>query len=241
MSSTNPIHILDKRVQLLQAEGGFRTSLDSVMLAAACPAKSGDHVLDLGCGVGSAGFCVLARVTGAHLTGVDIQGDHIDLARQNAALNGVADVCTFIYEDIKNLRDGKFHHVICNPPFLEAGTHMASPFEKKARALGHIDENTNLKDWIDTGFNMLKNGGSLTLIHRADHIDKIIQKLGKKFGAIEIIPLWPHAGEPAKRVIIRALKNRKTPAILNPGLVLHEKDGSYTPEADAVLRNLKSI
>ena len=57
------------------------------------------------------------------------------------------------------------------------------------------------------------------------------------FGAIEIIPLWSRAGIEAKRVIIRAIKDRKTPARIHAGLVLHELDGSYTEAADAVLRD----
>lgn len=81
----------------------------------------------------------------------------------------------------------------------------------------------------------------MTMIHRADHVDKIVQGLGKSFGQIEIIPLWPRAGEPAKRVIVRAVKGRKTPALIHPGLVLHNPDGSYTLEADRVLRQAGSI
>ena len=74
------------------------------------------------------------------------------------------------------------------------------------------------------------------MIHRADAVDKIVQGLGKKFGQVEIIPLWPRAGQPAKRVIVRARKDSRSPAILHPGLVVHNADGSYTPDADRILR-----
>lgn len=50
------------------------------MLAAACPAKAGQSVLDLGCGVGSAGLCVAARVPGIVLSGIDVGRDHVALA-----------------------------------------------------------------------------------------------------------------------------------------------------------------
>ncbi|MGB4107993.1 MAG: methyltransferase [Alphaproteobacteria bacterium] len=235
------IHVLDHRVRLLQPPAGFRTSLDSVMLAAACRAQEGETLLDLGCGVGGAGFCVLARVPGVHLTGVDIQADHIDLAVQNIALNNMEGRAAFITGDIRSLHVKEFNHVICNPPYLDAGTHTPSPSMPKATALYHADEDRSVKDWVEAGFRNLKNGGSFTIIHRADHTDKIIQSFGKKFGAVEIIPLHPRTGEPSKRVIIRALKNRKTPAKIHAGLTLHRGDGSYTEEADRILRGAKGL
>lgn len=263
------IHVLNKSVRLLQPADGFRTSIDAVLLAAACPAEAGQRILDLGCGVGTAGLCVLWRVQGAQLNGIDIQAAHIDLARQNAALNGFADRAVFTPSDVADLarhQDGRkpvYDHVICNPPFLEDGTYLKAEDPERALALGHqtphpispcsqagvdhplplgegrgedLNKGEGLQTWIDASYYQLKDGGVLTMIHRADHTDKIIQAFGRRFGATEIFPLWPHAGEAAKRMIIRTRKGRKTGAALHPGLVLHEADGSYTAAAEAVLR-----
>jgi len=79
------------------------------------------------------------------------------------------------------------------------------------------------------------------MIHRADFVDKIVQGLGKKFGQIEIIPLWPRAGDPARRVIVRALKDRRSPAKIHPGIILHNEDGSYTAAADWILRKGEAL
>lgn len=243
MSDPVEIYVLDKKVRLLQPADGFRTSLDSVMLAAACPAGAGDRVLDMGCGVGGAAFCLLHRVPGCEITGVDVQSLCIKLANKNKSLNHNTIRCEFICGDVCEYQvenpAARFDHVICNPPYLEAGAHTQSPHEGKAVALGH--EDACLQDWLDAGFRNLKSGGTLTVIHRADMTDKIIFGLGKRFGAVEIIPLWPRAGEAARRVIIRAIKDRKTPAILHSGLVLHEADGTYTAETEGVLRGGRAL
>ncbi len=242
MADALEIHVLDHKVRLLQAENGFRTSLDSVFLAAACTAGAGDRVLDMGCGVGGASFCLLWRVADSHVTGVDIQESHVDLARRNSALNGMEDRAVFTCGDIVGYKGGvPFDHVICNPPYLEAGTYTVSASEERATALGHEGRDITLKDWIDAGFHNLKSGGSFTMIHRADMTDRIIHGLGRRFGAIEIIPLYPRAGHEAKRVVVRAIKDRKTPARLREPIILHEENGAYTPMADAILRDGAAI
>ena len=234
MPNPEEIYVLGKQLRLLQAVDGFRTCLDSVLLAAACPAKPGDHILDLGAGVGGAGLCVLFRVPGARLTGVEIQADHVELALQNAALNNMAARAQFVHSDIRDFTGDRLDHVIINPPYLESGAHIPSPSDAKAKAHGHDD--TTLADFVTAGFRNLKSGGTLSIIHRADQTDKIIHGLGKKFGGVEIIPLWPRTDVQAKRVIIRATKDRKTPATLHAGLTLHQESGDYTAEAEKVLR-----
>lgn len=244
MAKSTEIYVLDRAVRLLQpADGGFRTSLDSVFLASACPAGPGDRVLDMGCGVGGAAFCLLRRVPQTHVTGVELQADYAALAAENIPLNGADGRFAIVNTDIRAFApDAPFDHVICNPPYLEHGAYTPSPDEGKATALGHDDTDMDVAAWVDAGFRRVKSRGSLTMIHRADAVDRIVQAMGKRFGGITIIPLWPRAGEAAKRVIVRAVKDSRSPAIMHPGITLHE-DGehTYTAAADDILRRAKAL
>jgi len=237
------IHVLNQKVKLLQPpDGGFRTSLDSVMLAAACPAKEGQSVLDAGCGVGGASFCLLWRVPNIQLTGIDWEETYHDLAHRNILLNTFTGTATFIPGDIRTYDpDVLFDHVIMNPPYFEAGRHTPSPDTIRAQANGHQDEDLSLDDWIRAAHRLVRSNGSLTIIYPAHGTDKIIHAMGKKFGSVEIIPLWPRMGVEAKRVIIRAIKDRQTPARILPGVVLHEESGAYTEAADRILRDGDAI
>ncbi|HEY8964064.1 MAG TPA: methyltransferase domain-containing protein [Alphaproteobacteria bacterium] len=235
-------YLLSERVRLLQLKTGLRAGLDAVMLAASVPAKSGEKILDLGCGTGGAGLCVLGRVPDACLTGFDIQDDLIGLARQSAILNKWE--CDFIVGDVRDksaLPLDHFDHALCNPPYLQAGTWYDTPDQTRSKQLGKKDGDAVLQDWIDCLQRVIKPSGTISIIHRADHADKIIQALGTRFGGMEIWPLYPHEGEAASRIIIRALKNRKSPAIFHPGIILHTRDGLWTGEAKAILESAESL
>ncbi len=240
---SEPIYVLNKRLALHQPLGGLRTSIDAVMLGAACPAQNGQTILDLGCGVGSAGLCAVTRLKGLRLTGIDKQGDHIDLARRNAELNGIEAV--FVQADLREADAiGSFDHIICNPPYRDSGAHIPSPSPSKAVAIGHDD--LELQDWTNFAWQHIKGQGSLSVIHDAGYVDALIRALysekGKRrFGSLEIIPLYPKAGQPARRVIIRAWKHRKSPARLLPGLIIHDDAGGYRPEADEILRHCAAL
>lgn len=232
--------LLRGRLRLLQPKVGFHASLDTVFLAAAVSVKDRQHVLDIGCGVGSAGLSVALRNSNIQLTGLDIQQELIDLAHQNAHLNGLSDRCRFFQGTVltdKNVLDNAFHSVMMNPPYQEAGTHSPSPKKIKAFSHGEDASGAKLADWVKYAHGKLKQGGFLTLIHRADRLDDVILALTARrwFGSLVIYPLYSHAGEDARRVIVRARKERYAAAILKAGMVIHEKNGAYTSGAEKIL------
>lgn len=230
--------LLGGRVTLYQPAEGFRAALDPVLLAAACPAAGGERVLELGCGSGAASLCLLARQPGLSVTGLELQGDLAALARRSAAASGLGRRFEAVAGDVAEppaaLRGGRFDHVIANPPWLPAAR---SRVGDAARALARLEGPGGLDAWIAAANGALRRGGWLTLIHRADRLDALCATLPGRFGALEILPLWPRAGVPARRVILRARKGARGPAALLPGLVLHEADGRFTAAAEAVLRD----
>ena len=122
-----------------------------------------------------------------------------------------------------------FDHVFCNPPFDGEG--QASPDAARAAAL--MDQG-RLEDWLKTGMQRTVSGGWFTAILRADRLPEAMAALPQK--AVAVLPLWPKAGEPARRVIVQVRKGSHAPFTLLPGLVLHQANGDWTPEADNVLR-----
>ena len=221
---------LDGRVKIAQPGTGFRSGLDAVMLAAAVPARDGQTALELGAGAGTAALCLQARVPHVVVTGVEIDESLVALAAGNAAANGMT--ASFVTADIFALptelkRD--FDQVFCNPPFHGEG--QVSPDAARASAL--MDQG-RLEGWLTTGLQRTVSGGYFTTILRADRLNQALAALPEK--GVAAFPLWPREGEVPKRVIVQARKGSGAPFALLPGVILHQANGDWTPEADAVLR-----
>jgi tRNA1Val (adenine37-N6)-methyltransferase len=221
---------LDGRIKVTQPDSGFRSGLDAVMLAAAVPAMAGQKLLELGSGAGTAALCLEARVPDIAVTGVEMDAALAKLANENAAANGSK--ARFIAADIfalpSELKQG-FDQVFCNPPFHGPG--QASPDPARAAAL--MDDG-KLADWLKLGLQRTVSGGFFTAILRADRLNLALGALPERGTCA--FPLLPRSGEAPKRVIVQARKGSAAPFALLSGLVLHCTDGSWTPEADAVLR-----
>jgi len=225
-------------VRVHQFRRGFRSGLDAVVLAAAVPVKCGDTVLELGSGAGVASLCVAARVPGCAITGVELNPDLVSLANENAGANGMASRVRFVQADGLNLPPElrtAFDHVLCNPPFHDSEGDT-SPNATRAQAL---QDSGDLPRWLKTGTKRTASNGTFSSILRADRLNEALDALPRH--GVSVFPLWPKQNEPAKRVIIQLRRGKRTPFALLPGLVLHQQDGSYTREAEAILRGVAPL
>lgn len=232
---------LDGRLAIWQPREGYRAAIDPVLLAAFVPAVAGERVLDLGCGVGTAAFCLAARVAGLELHGLELQPAYAALARRNAAENGIALV---VHEgDVARppaaLRAESFDHVLMNPPFHAV---ESVPARDAGRDVAHREGAAGLGAWLDAGLRRLRPGGRLAIVHAPARLGEILGVLDGRAGDIDLLPVAPRAGEPALRILVSARKGRGGDLRLWPAFTLHEnrsrEEGMnrYTAEASAVLR-----
>lgn len=227
--------VLGGKLKLLQPATGHRAGHDAILLAAAAP-KS-EYALELGSGVGSAGLALLVRGMVSRLTLAEIDPALSVIAAENAKRNAFADrtriVCGDVTTDL-DLPNDAFDLVLMNPPFNDE-THRASPDPQ--RAVAHSAEESAIEDWIAAANRYCRAGGTLTLIHRPEATLPILKSLERRFGAIEMIPVFPKPETAAIRLILRAIKGRKTPAKMLPGITLHNHDGSPSASAERILRD----
>ncbi|QGX99958.1 methyltransferase domain-containing protein [Roseovarius faecimaris] len=232
---------LGGRLTLSQPKAGYRAGVDPVLLAASVPARSGETLLDLGCGAGAAMLCCAVRVPGLRVTGLERQTGYAALARRNADENGLdAEVLTGDLAEMPSaLRQRQFTHVIANPPYFDRSTGVAATDPGREGALG---EATPLSAWVDVGARRTAPKGTLTIIHQAARAPELLTAMAQHLGSLELLPLIPRRGRAARLVLLRGRKNGRAPFRLHDGWLLHEgaqHDGdrdSYTPATAAILR-----
>jgi tRNA1(Val) A37 N6-methylase TrmN6 len=231
---------LGGQLRLRQPKSGHRAGHDAMLLAAATPARPGDRVVDFGAGVGAAGLAVARRVAGIELVLVEIDEALAGLARGNAALNAIA--ADVVVLDVTSdaaafagagLAPDSVDVVLMNPPFNDSARHRASP--DKARASAHVATPATLESWIHAGRRILKSGGALSLIWRADGIADVLAALDRGFGSLMIVPVHADAATPAIRVLIRAIKGGKAPTKLQAALMLNDESALPNKQLQDIL------
>lgn len=235
---------LDGHVKAWQPRVGYRAATDPVFLAASVPARAGQSVLELGCGVGVASLCLNARVPGLALTGVEVQADYAALAQRNAAENKAP--LSVTQADLRalppNLRNQRFDHVMANPPYYAAH----GPAAQDAGRDRALREQTPLADWLDIGLRRVRDGGYLTLIHLTQRLPDLLVALRGRASAT-VLPLAARAHRPAQRVIVQARKGGRSPFKLLPPMIIHQGDhhpgdsDHFTETVRAIMRDLGAL
>jgi tRNA1(Val) A37 N6-methylase TrmN6 len=238
--------VLGGRLVLRQPLRGHRIGHDAILLAAATAACSGEHAVDLGAGVGGAGLALAQRVEGLRVTLVDIDPSLTAVAGDNAARNNLGDRVRAVCLDAAasagafaaaGLAAAAADHVLMNPPFNV----RQNPSPDHSRRMAHAASDATLEQWLRAAVRLLRSGGVVTLIWRADGIGDVLAALDAGFGAVAVLPVYPKPDTPAIRVLVRAFKDSRAPLTVLPGLLLADAGGSPTPEAEAVLRHVNAL
>ena len=240
-TSTNTI--LGGSVQLVQPVDGYRASIDPIFLAASIQAQNDETVLELGTGAGTAMLALAHRVPNLKITALEFQREMVRLASHNIKINGFQDRLEVLHGDLltppPRLAASSFSHVMANPPYFESNASIESA--NKTKSLSNHDNGVSLTKWVDFAYRMVKPKGYASFVFTTERLDDLLAAIYGKFGEITLFPLWPKTGQKAKRIIIQGRKNVKSPARMLNGLIVHQDNGDYTPEAEAILKGAQGL
>ena len=92
-----------------------------------------------------------------------------------------------------------------------------------------------LESWIHAGRRILKSGGVLSLIWRADGLAEVLAALDCGFGSLAILPVHGNAKMPAIRVLVRAVKGGRAPTQIHAALMLNDESAVPNKQVQEIL------
>lgn len=212
----------------------FLFSLDSVLLANFVTIKLSDKkIIDLCSGNGPVPMLMSFR-TKARIFGVELQKYIYDMGKDSIKENGLDKQIEFINADVKNVdkifEAETFDVVTCNPPYFKYEENSLIN-ENEGKAIARHEVHIKLEDIIIKAKFLLKNGGTLALVHRPERLIEIInlmQNHGIEPKKIRLV--YPKKDKNANMLLIEGVKNGKSGLKVEKALIVHDENGNYVDE-----------
>lgn len=219
--------------RIIQNPEKFCFGMDAVLLSGFARAKEGDKVLDLGTGTGIIPILMEAKTQAAHLTGLEIQEESVDMARRSVALNGLEEKISVMQGDIKEagtLFDAaSFHVVTCNPPYMIGQHGLTNP--KTPKAIARHEILCTLEDVVGQAEKLLCPGGNFFMVHRPFRLAEIMALLCKyKLEPKRMRLVYPFVDKEPNMVLIEAKRGGKPRMTVEKPLIVYKEQGTYMPE-----------
>ena len=219
---------------IYQNDDYFTFSLDSVLLANFVTIKLSDKkIVDFCCGNAPIPMLMSFR-TKARIFGVELQKEIFDMGYDSVIENKMDNRIELINGDVKDISkyiDSESVDVVtCNPPYFKYQDDSLINFND-VKTIARHEVLLNLEDVVKSAKYVLKNGGTLAMVHRPDRMIEIInvmQKYGIEPKKIRLV--YPKIGKEANILLIEGVKNGKSGLKVLSPLYTHNNDGSYVDE-----------
>ena len=219
--------------RIIQNPEKFCFGMDAVLLSGFTRAKKGSKVLDLGTGTGIIPILLSAKTQAAHLTGLEIQEESVDMARRSVAINGLEEKITIVQGDIKEagklLGAASFDVVTCNPPYMIGQHGLVNPQAPKAIARHELL--CTLEDVVAQTAKLLKPGGNFFMVHRPFRLTEImvlLHQYGLEPKRMQMV--HPYVNQEPNMVLMEANRGGKSRIRVEKPLIIYQEQGVYTPE-----------
>lgn len=229
--------------KLIQNEKLFCFGMDAVLLSAFAKVYEGERVLDLCTGNGVILHLLKGRTKGEHFTGLEINGESVDLARRSIELNNLTNdidvVCADVKEASSIFKGASFDVITVNPPYMKAGSGLVNPDSQKAIARHEVL--CTISDITREAGKLLKSGKRLYMVHRPYRLPEIFEALhANRLEPKNIRFVYPFEDKEANMVLIEAVKDSGSQLIVQKPLIINKEVGVLTDEV-ADLYNKGSI
>ena len=223
-----------KNIKIVQDKDYFNFSLDSVLLPNFVDiTKKTKMILDM-CTGNAPIPLILSTKTNAKIYAVELQREVYNLAKETIKINKLDNQIVLINNNIKNLKKifntETFDIITCNPPYFKKKEDSIIN-ENIVKSIARHEIEMELEDVMLISKSLLKNEGSLVLVHRTDRLIEIIELMRKhNIEPKRMRLIYPKINTESNLVLIDGRKNGKKGLKILPPLYIHNDDNSYTKE-----------
>lgn len=220
-------------LKIVQNNEYFNFSLESILIPRFCILKKEMKIIDF-CTGNAPIPLILSTLTDSEIIGVEVQKEIYALATESVKINSLEDKISILNEDVKKLPDlfetDTFDLITCNPPYFKVNE--SSNFnDNYIKTVARHEVMLTLNDIFAVSRKLLKNNGSLVMVHRTDRLSEILTLMtNNNLQPKRIKLIYPKEGKESNLVLIDAKKNGKIGVKVLPPLYCHNDDGSYTSE-----------
>lgn len=221
-------------LKIIQDKSGFCFGMDSVLLSDfAKEIKRNSAILDMGTGTGILSILLSAKTQDTKITGVEIQRQVAEMARRSVQLNHLEERISIVCEDIKKLKKkyevGSFDAIVTNPPYKKIGTGRIN--ENETELISRHEIAANLEDFIQMASYLLKDQGSIYIVHRPERLADIMISLRKYKLEPKVMKfIYPNQEKEPNLILVKATKNAKTFLKVEKPIYIYDLQGNYTKE-----------
>jgi tRNA1Val (adenine37-N6)-methyltransferase len=232
MNGVDTRAVLDRRAYfprgMVQPEGGYRFSLDSLLLASFVNVTRGQRGVDLGCGCGVIGLALLLRQPGLRITGVELNPQSVQAAKENAANLHLTDKLTIEQGDVADWRPERVvDFVVANPPYRKLGQGRESAEADRRNA--RFEGTGTFAAFARCAALALKTRGRFAFVHLPERLPEIMADLAEAGLAPKRMRMvHGKAKQEARMVLMETVKAAGHGLRVEPPLILHEGTGKKT-------------
>lgn len=223
-----------KDLKIVQNTDWFKFSIDSVLLSNFVKiTKNTTNIIDF-CTGNAPIPLILSTKTRANITGVEIQKDVYNLAKKSIKINNLKDRIEILNMDVKDIaqkyESDSFDLITCNPPYFKL-KESSIINDNDIKSVARHEIYINLDDIFKVARKILKNNGTIAIVHRTDRLIDIIECMKKNNIEPKRLQLvYPKFNKESNIVLIEGAKNGKSSLKVLPPIYVHDEDGNYLEE-----------
>ncbi len=231
--------LLGFNMKIVQDTDYFNFSLDSVLLYNFLNIKPKMKVIDI-----CSGNCpipmMLSTKVKEKIYAVEVQKEIYELGKESIEINKLQDRIELLNMDAKDLinkfETDTFDQITCNPPYFKINEESKKN-DNEIKTIARHEVLITIEDIIKISRKLLKNNGSLVIVHRPDRLNEIMILMNKyNISPKRLQFIYPKENTDSNMVLIEGTKNGNNALKVIEPLIIHEENGEYKDNINKIFK-----